>query len=89
MNKKILSLVIAVLMSIGGSALAQDRTESPRTVRTTPPTQNINFNDELVQTSLVRPDQTTVRGGPQRSSVGLLRVRNHFVQEMFKSVENL
>ena len=33
--------------------------------------------------------QTTVRGGPQRSSVSLLRVRNHFVQEMFKSVENL
>jgi hypothetical protein len=87
MNKKILSFAAVVLMSIGGNAFAQDRNAPPP--RANPPTQEFTFTDQLVQSDLQRPDLTTVRGGRQRSSINLLRVRSHFVQEMFKSVENL
>ena len=52
-------------------------------------TQEFNFTDQLVEGSLPRPDETTVR--PRRPHAGptLLRLRAHFVPEMLRSVENL
>ena len=48
-----------------------------------------DFEDDLVQGDLVRPDGDllNVRRRGRRSS--LIRVREHFVPEMLKSVENL
>jgi hypothetical protein len=49
----------------------------------------INFEDDLISGDLVRPDgeniQVTKRGG--RSS--LIRIRQNFIPEMLKSVEDL
>lgn len=48
-----------------------------------------NFDDELVSGDLVRPDgeQLVVRRRGRRTS--LIRIREHFVPEMLKSVEDL
>lgn len=52
-------------------------------------TTTYDFEDDLVQGDLVRPDgeMLNVRRRGRRAS--LIRVREHFLQEMLKSVENL
>ena len=51
--------------------------------------QHFEFGDELVQSSLRRPDQVTARGRTLRSGPSLIRHRAHFVPEMLRSVERL
>ena len=48
-----------------------------------------DFDDDLVQGDLVRPDGEVLRTRRRGQRESLLRVREHFVQEMLKSVENL
>jgi hypothetical protein len=47
------------------------------------------FTDDLVEGDLMRPDgdMAMVRG--QRETISLIRIRDTFVPEMLKSVENL
>lgn len=73
--------LILVSMSLGvvGTASAQEGGD----------TTTYDFEDDLVQGDLVRPDgeMLNVRRRGRRAS--LIRVREHFVNEMLKSVENL
>ena len=52
-------------------------------------TTEYNFDDDVVQGDLVRPDgeMAMARRTGRRSS--LIRVREHFIPEMLKSVEDL
>jgi hypothetical protein len=52
-------------------------------------TTEYNFDDDIVQGDLVRPDgeMAMARRAGRRSS--LIRVREHFIPEMLKSVEDL
>lgn len=52
-------------------------------------TTEYNFEDDIVQGDLVRPDgeMAMARRSGRRSS--LIRVREHFIPEMLKSVEDL
>jgi hypothetical protein len=52
-------------------------------------TQEFNFTDELVSGQLVRPDGETTRVRRRSAGISLIRIREHFVPEMLKSVENL
>lgn len=54
-----------------------------------PPETTYDFEDDLVTGDLVRPDgeQLIVRRRGRRSS--LIQVREHFIPEMLKSVEDL
>ena len=52
-------------------------------------TQEFNFTDELVQGQLVRPDGESTRVRRRGQGISLIRIREHFVPEMLKSVENL
>ncbi len=52
-------------------------------------TQEFNFTDELVQGQLVRPDGETTRVRRRNAGISLIRIREHFVPEMLKSVENI
>ena len=63
------------------SAFAQEGAEGEVT--------EFNFDDELVTGDLVRPDGELlqVRRRGRRSS--LIRIREHFIPEMLKSVEDL
>lgn len=51
--------------------------------------QHFEFGDELVQSSLRRPDQVTARARLPRSGRSLIRHRAHFVPEMLRSIERL
>ncbi len=81
-----LSLVAVCLSS--NVALAQGHGTQSQPARTPPADQEMTFTDELVQGQLVRPDETSVRGNRRAHGISLLRVRQHFVQEMLKTVEN-
>ena len=54
-----------------------------------PPLQTYDFEDDLVTGDLVRPDgeQLIVRRRGRRAS--LIQIREHFIPEMLKSVEDL
>ncbi len=52
-------------------------------------TQEFNFTDELVSGQLVRPDGESTRVRRRGPGISLIRIREHFVPEMLKSVENL
>ena len=51
--------------------------------------QSFTFTDELVQSSLRRPDMATTRARAPRVGPTLIRHRAHFVPEMLHAVEQL
>lgn len=76
-------LVIAVGL-VGSMFLVTGVAEAQEAAETT-----YDFEDDLVTGDLVRPDgeMLNVRRRGRRAS--LIRVREHFIPEMLKSVENL
>lgn len=48
-----------------------------------------DFEDDLVTGDLVRPDGELLNVRRRGARTSLIRVREHFVNEMLKSVENL
>ncbi|MFO0603091.1 MAG: hypothetical protein U0324_07950 [Polyangiales bacterium] len=77
----------AAISLMGSSAFAQSRAggQQAQAART----QEFNFTDELVQGQLVRPDGESTRVRRRAAGISLIRIREHFVPEMLKSVENL
>ena len=69
---------LALVLLAPAEASAQDNAET-----------TYDFEDDLVTGDLVRPDgeMLNVRRRGRRAS--LIRVREHFIPEMLKSVENL
>jgi hypothetical protein len=92
MKRMLTMLAFGAVSLLGGQAFAQQaqgaqggqagQAGSPRT-------QEFNFTDELVQGQLVRPDGETSRVRRRSAGISLIRIREHFVPEMLKSVENL
>lgn len=77
-------LVIAALASgVAAWSLKVQAQDAP------PPETTYDFEDDLVTGDLVRPDgeQLIVRRRGRRSS--LIQIREHFIPEMLKSVEDL
>lgn len=86
MTRRMLGGLIAIaVVAFGGEALAQQAAGGGGATRT----QEFNFNDELVQGQLVRPDGDATRLRARQRGISLIRLREHFVPEMLKSVENL
>ncbi len=98
MKRHIVSLLAFLAVSLAGSAAfaqtapaasqgggVSSSVEGSGAART----QTFNFTDELVQGQLVRPDGETSRIRRRGSGISLIRIREHFVPEMLKSVENL
>jgi hypothetical protein len=75
-----IGLLVAGLVAPAQGARAQSET-APRTT--------YDFEDDLVTGDLVRPDgeQLIVRRRGRRAS--LIQIREHFIPEMLKSVEDL
>ncbi len=85
MKQVVLSGVFFATLAFGGAAFAQQAPAQQGSQRT----QEFNFTDELVQGQLVRPDGDTSRVRRRSAGISLIRIREHFVPEMLKSVENL
>jgi hypothetical protein len=52
-------------------------------------TTEYNFDDDVVQGDLVRPDGEMALARRRGRQSSLIRVRQHFIPEMLKSVEDL
>ena len=79
MRKVVMAVALAVgVLGMEGVASAQDLPQTQYT-----------FTDDLVEGDLMRPDgdMSLVRG--RRQVISLIRIRDTFVPEMLKSVENL
>jgi hypothetical protein len=80
--KKLLMVVGILGLSVVGMnpmASAQDNEQ----------TTTYDFDDDLVTGDLVRPDGELLNVRRRGRRASLIRVREHFVPEMLKSVENL
>ncbi len=78
------TLVFAALLAgLALTPLAASAQDAP------PPETTYDFEDDLVTGDLVRPDgeQLIVRRRGRRAS--LIQIREHFIPEMLKSVEDL
>jgi hypothetical protein len=82
-------LAFAFVSSMASSAFAQQAQQAQGQQGGAARTQEFNFTDELVQGQLVRPDGETTRVRRRSAGISLIRIREHFVPEMLKSVENL
>jgi hypothetical protein len=99
MNKRFVVLLsFASVLLAGTAAMAQEAppaggggggVQSSVTGEGASRTQTFNFTDELVSGQLVRPDGESSRIRRRGSGISLIRIREHFVPEMLKSVENL
>lgn len=76
---------LLALIAVLGLAVPDARAEDDFGSNTT----EYNFDDDVVEGDLVRPDgeMAMARRSGRRSS--LIRVREHFIPEMLKSVEDL
>lgn len=77
MMSKLLSLVFSgALLLVVSAASAQEET-------------SYDFEDDLVQGDLVRPDGENLMVRRKGARQSLIRIREHFIPELLKSVENL
>jgi hypothetical protein len=49
----------------------------------------IDFSDEIVEGELVRPDGDLIEGQRSRGSTSLITIREHFIDKMIQSAEDL
>ena len=82
--KKLNIFVLCVLMLTGLVATAAAQEEGGGAAATT-----YDFEDDLVQGDLVRPDGENLMVRRRGARESLIKIREHFVPELLKSVENL
>jgi len=76
--------VIAFVLSVvAAPVMAQDAPAGGEN------TTSYDFEDDLVQGDLVRPDGENLMVRRRGARESLIRIREHFVPELLKSVENL
>ena len=80
----ILAFVVA-LATTAAPAAAQDAAAPAGGGDTT----TYDFEDDLVQGDLVRPDGENLMVRRRGARESLIRIREHFINELLKSVENL
>ncbi|MBX7191532.1 MAG: hypothetical protein K1X94_05725 [Sandaracinaceae bacterium] len=76
-------LVVVGLIAFGTASFAQIALAQEGETTT------YDFEDDLVQGDLVRPDGELLNVRRRGRRASLIRVREHFIPEMLKSVENL
>lgn len=78
MRKLFALLVVTVWVFSAPVALAQDDNAT-----------TYDFEDDLVQGDLVRPDGENLMVRRRGARESLIKIREHFIPELLKSVENL
>jgi hypothetical protein len=87
MSRKLLSLFAGLaLVAVGGVAIAQappanDVTYKSKTV--------YDFDDDVVEGDLVRPDGEFVDSRKAAKHSSLIKIRENFIPEMLKSAEDI
>jgi len=75
--KKLYLVLVVVILGISATAAAQDDTTT------------YDFEDDLVQGDLVRPDGENLLVRRRGARESLIKIREHFIPELLKSVEDL
>ena len=78
MKKLFLLMLVGLLTAVALPAAAQEDNAT-----------SYDFEDDLVQGDLVRPDGENLMVRRRGARESLIRIREHFVPELLKSVENL
>ena len=88
---KTLAIIVMAGLLMASTAMAQEAGAAPAPAggggggdATT-----YDFEDDLVQGDLVRPDGENLMVRRKGARESLIRVREHFISELLKSVENL
>lgn len=81
--KKLFAATLFGILLLAGPAMAQDAAGGGEGTTT------YDFEDDLVTGDLVRPDGEMLNVRRRGSRSSLIRIREHFIPEMLKSVENL
>jgi len=93
MNSHLVALVVLANLVLFVSSAAGQGTHAARgqtrTSDASTSSREYTFTDQLVEADLPVPNSATVRGNVRRPVISLIPRREHFVSEMFKSVENL
>jgi hypothetical protein len=76
MKKLLFGTLLGLVLGVSSIASAQEST-------------TYDFEDDLVTGDLVRPDGEMLQVRRRGRRASLIRVREHFIPEMLKSVENL
>ena len=79
--KKLFAAVLFGILFVAVPVMAQDAGGGDTTT--------YDFEDDLVTGDLVRPDGEMLNVRRRGSRSSLIRIREHFIPEMLKSVENL
>ncbi len=79
--KKLFAATLLGMLLFAAPAMAQDAGGEGTTT--------YDFEDDLVTGDLVRPDGEMLNVRRRGSRSSLIRIREHFIPEMLKSVENL
>jgi hypothetical protein len=88
MAKRLL-LIGFVMLALAAPAAAQEAEAPPAGGGGDGNTTSYDFEDDLVQGDLVRPDGENLMVRRRGARESLIRIREHFVPELLKSVENL
>jgi hypothetical protein len=82
-------LALGLTLVLALPAHAQDAAGEPAPAGGGGDTTTYDFEDDLVTGDLVRPDGELLNVRRRGSRASLIRIREHFIPEMLKSVENL
>ena len=78
MNKLLTVFAFLLIGALASPVLAQEDNQT-----------SYDFEDDLVQGDLVRPDGENLMVRRKGARMSLIRIREHFIPELLKSVENL
>lgn len=80
---------LAFVISLSGAAFAQDEGGAPAAGAPAAGATSYDFEDDLVTGDLVRPDGELLSVRRRGNRASLIQIREHFIPEMLKSVEDL
>lgn len=89
MAKALQIAVFVGLLAGAGSAFAQEESGAPESASGAAGATSYDFEDDLVQGDLVRPDGELLSVRRRGNRASLIQIREHFIAEMLKSVEDL
>ena len=84
MRNLLMSMSLAMALTLGFGLVTTSTASAQEGEATT-----YDFEDDLVTGDLVRPDGELLNVRRRGRRASLIRVREHFIPEMLKSVENL
>jgi hypothetical protein len=84
-DKKMKKLLVLPVTALGLTLLALPVTVQAQDSGST----SYDFEDDLVQGDLVRPDGENLMVRRKGARESLIKIREHFIPELLKSVENL